>query len=243
MDPNYYKTLDAVQEHHWWYTARRFILERVIERIQSEGLPEGVLYDLGCGVGANLPVLEKFGRTLGIDMSADAIEFCRRRGRQNVAVDNLDSLKGIPDESGKLVLLADVIEHLDDERPCLDAAHRALATGGALLVTVPAYQFLWGPSDVVNHHKRRYTAERLRRVIEPRFRIQHLTYFNTLLFGLVAVGRFGELLLRRPGDEMAKLPPGAVNRVLDLIFRAEAGVVPRHKIPFGVSLLCIARKA
>jgi SAM-dependent methyltransferase len=242
VDTDYYTTLDSVQERHWWYAARRTILERVLERVHAEGAPPGKLYDLGCGVGANLPVLEKFGPTMGVDMSSEAIEFCHRRGRTNVTQANLNTLQGIEDESGSVVVLADVIEHLEDERPCLQAAHRALAPGGALIITVPAYMFLWGPSDELNHHKRRYTAGSLRRVIEPLFRIEHLTYFNTLLFGLVAAGRAAEVLLRRGGDDTAKLPPAPLNRALELIFRSESAVVPQRRLPFGVSLLCVARK-
>jgi SAM-dependent methyltransferase len=242
VDTDYYTTLDSVQERHWWYTARRSILEKVLQRVYGEGVPKGTLYDLGCGVGANLPVLEKFGPTMGVDMSAEAVEFCRRRGRDNVTQANLNVLEGIPEGSGSVVVLADVIEHLDDERPCLDAAYRALAPGGALIVTVPAYMFLWGPSDELNHHKRRYTADLLRSVIEPAFRIEHLTYFNTLLFGLVAAGRMAEILFKRGGDDTAKLPPTALNQTLATVFGLEAGIVPQRRLPFGVSLLCVARK-
>jgi len=242
VDTDYYTTLDSVQERHWWYTARRSILEKVLQRVHSEGVPKGTLYDLGCGVGANLPVLEKFGPTVGVDMSPEAIDFCRRRGRSNVTQANLNLLEGIPDGSGSVVVLADVIEHLDDERPCLEAAYRTLAPGGVLLVTVPAYMFLWGPSDELNHHKRRYTAGLLRSVIEPAFRIEHLTYFNSLLFGLVAAGRFGEVLFKRGGDDTAKLPPSALNQALAAIFGLEARIVPQRRLPFGVSLLCVARK-
>jgi SAM-dependent methyltransferase len=242
MDTDYYATLDAVQGRHWWYSARRTILEQVLLRLQREGLPTGKLYDLGCGVGANLPVLEKFGPTQGVDVSPEAIEFCRRQGRNNVVRADLNLLQGIEDGSGQVVVLADVIEHLDDEQPCLQAAHRALAPGGALIVTVPAYMFLWSPADDINHHKRRYTASRLRRVIEPLFSIEHLTYFNTWLFGFVLLGRLGEKLLRRGGDDMASVPPNAINRAFEGIFASEAHVVPHRSLPFGVSILCVARK-
>lgn len=242
MDRDYYTTLNSVQERHWWYTARRKILERVLRQTYAEGLPSGSLYDLGCGVGANLPVLEKFGPTLGIDMSPEAIDFCRARGRTNVQVADLNRLDGIPDASGAVVVLADVIEHLDDEGPCLSAAYRALAPGGALIVTVPAFMFLWSPADDLNHHRRRYTAQSLRRVIEPQFRIQHLTYFNSLLFGLVVAGRVVEKVLHRGGDDMAHVPPPVINRTLATVFGAEAGVVPNKTLPFGVSILCVARK-
>jgi SAM-dependent methyltransferase len=242
VEAEYYATLDAVQERHWWYAARRTILERVLERVFAEGVPDGVLYDLGCGVGANLSVLERFGRTEGVDMSAEAVEFCRARGHVNVRRADLNTLDGVEDGSGSVVVLADVIEHLDDETPCLTAARRALAPGGVLIVTVPAYMFLWSPADDLNHHRRRYTSARLRRVIEPLFAIEHLTYFNTLLFGLVLVGRALESALRRPGADMAAVPRRAVNETLRAVFAAEAKFVPQRRWPFGVSILCIARK-
>jgi SAM-dependent methyltransferase len=242
VDAEYYATLDAVQERHWWYAARRTILERVLERVFAEGVPEGTIYDLGCGVGANLPVLERFGRTLGVDMSAEAVAFCRARGHRNVEQADLNTLAGIEDGAASVVVLADVIEHLDDELPCLNAARRALAPNGVLIVTVPAYMFLWSPADEINHHRRRYTSRRLRKVIEPLFAIEHVTYFNTLLFGLVLVGRVLESALRRPGNDMAAVPSAPVNTALQNIFAAEAGIVPRRRLPFGVSILCIARK-
>jgi SAM-dependent methyltransferase len=242
VDAAYYTTLDAVQERHWWYSARRTILERVLERVFAEGVPSGVLYDLGCGVGANLPLLEKFGRAVGVDTSEAAVEFCHARGHRNVRQADLNRLEGIEDGSGSVVVLADVIEHLDDEGPCLRAAHRALAKGGALIVTVPAYQFLWSPADDINHHYRRYTASSLRRVIEPLFAIEHLTYFNTLLFGMVLVGRLAEKALNRPGDDTAAVPREPVNALLRSVFATEARVVPRRRLPFGVSILCVSKK-
>jgi SAM-dependent methyltransferase len=242
VDAGYYATLNGVQEQHWWYAARRRILEQVLRRVHDEGVPEGTLYDLGCGVGANLGVLEKFGPAVGVDGSPEAVAFCHERGHRNVRLEDLNRLQGVPDGSARVVVLADVIEHLDDERPCLEAARRALAPNGALIVTVPAYMFLWSPADEINHHRRRYTAEQLRKVIAPLFEIQHLTYFNTLLFGLVLSGRVMEKVLRRPGDDMASIPGALVNNVLRETFGAEASIVPRVSLPFGVSILCIARK-
>lgn len=241
MEQQYYATLNGVQETHWWYSARRKILSSVLESLFRARVPNGTLYDLGCGVGANLPVLERFGPTLGVDMSEDAIQFCKLRGRNNVTRADLNLLQGIPDNSGSVVLLADVIEHLEDEQPCLEAAHRALAPGGVLLVTVPAYRFLWSPADDIAHHFRRYTAGSLRRTLTPLFEIEHITYFNTLLFGLVVAGRMGEKILRRGGEDMAHAPK-PVNFVLEKVFGSEALIVPRLSLPFGVSLLCVARK-
>jgi SAM-dependent methyltransferase len=242
MDVDTFTSLDSIQERHWWYAARRSIFEGVLRRIYTEGVPEGTLYDLGCGVGANLPVLERFGPTIGVDVSAEAIEFCRQRGRANVMQADLNVLEGIADASGSVVLLADVIEHLDDEEPCLRAAYRALKPGGALIVSVPAYMFLWGPFDVTHHHRRRYTAGRLRKVIEKTFKIEYLSYFNTLLFGLVVMGRFAERALNRSGNDTLKVLPDPLNATLERVFRTESNLVPRFELPFGNSVLCIARK-
>src|SRR5262249_28304265 len=155
-----------------------------------------------------------FGRTVGVDSSEDAVAFCHDRGFTNVRLADLDRLDGLPRGDGSLVVLADVIEHLDDEGPCLDAAHDLLAPGGVLLVTVPAFMFLWGPSDELSHHKRRYTERELRDVIARRFEIERLTYFNTFLFGVTALGRLVERALARPGDETAGVPPAPVNAAL-----------------------------
>ncbi|MCA9640963.1 MAG: hypothetical protein KC492_09715, partial [Myxococcales bacterium] len=149
---------------------------------------------------------------------------------------------GVPPESASVVLLADVIEHLDDERPCLEAARAALAPGGALIVTVPAFMFLWSPADDFAHHRRRYTAPELKQVIGSMFEVEHLTYFNTFLFGLILAGRATEKLLKRQGDDTYSVPPSPVNRTLKAIFSAESFLVPKRKLPFGVSLLCVARK-
>jgi SAM-dependent methyltransferase len=242
VESHYYTTLDAIQERHWWYAARRTILERVLERVVAAGVPEGTIYDLGCGVGANLPMLSKFGPAVGVDMAEEAVAFCRGRGLHNVRQANLNWLEGIDDGSASVVVLADVIEHLDDETPCLRAAHRALKTGGALIATVPAYMFLWSPADDINHHYRRYTASSLRRVIERFFTIEHLTYFNTLLFGLVLGGRLVERVLRRRGDDMAHVPKDPINSALRGVFASEARYVSHRHFPFGVSVLCVARK-
>lgn len=242
MDKQYYAILNGVQERHWWYVARRKILDRVLTRVYAEGVPGGKLYDLGCGVGANLPVLEKFGETLGVDMSPEAVAFCRERGATNVVQADLNRLEGLADGSAAVVVLADVIEHLDDEVPCLEAAKRALAVNGVLIVTVPAYMFLWSPADDLNHHRRRYTAGSLGKVIGQMLSIEHLTYFNTLLFGAILCGRVVEKALNRGGDDGAQVPQEPMNSLLRRLFELEANVVADRQLPFGVSILCVARK-
>jgi SAM-dependent methyltransferase len=206
-------------------------------------VPKGTLYDLGCGVGANLGVLEQFGPTVGVDSSAEAVAYCHERGQANVRQGDIGSLPELPAESGSVVMLADVIEHLDDEHACLRVAHRLLKPGGVLVVTVPAFMFLWSALDEIAHHRRRYTERDLRQVVSRHFTLEWSTYFNTLLFGSVLAGRLLEGLLRRDGTDQTRLPPPPVNEVLKRVFASEARWLGRVRFPFGVSVLCVARKA
>lgn len=242
VEPAFYETMSRMQDRHWWYEGRRRILESVLQRVYAEGVPDGTIYDLGCGVGANLALFERFAPTVGVDSSPEAVAYCRAHQRSRVELRDLDRLEGLPDESGSIVVLADVIEHLDDEQPCLAAARRLLKPGGALIVTVPAYMFLWSAADDVSHHRRRYTEPQLAQVIAQKFRVARTSYFSTLLFPPIAAGRFVEILLRRDGSDAAAVPPDPINRALSAIFAAEKHLLARAHLPFGASILCVARK-
>jgi SAM-dependent methyltransferase len=243
VDEGFYDVLARTEHEHWWYSARREILRWAITTGLERAPNDGVLYDLGCGVGANLDMLGALGETVGVDASERAIGHCHAEGRENVRLADLERLTGIPAASGRLVLLADVIEHLDDDRGCLEAVHGILRPSGALVVTVPAFQILWGPNDDVSQHRRRYTARSLRRVLEARFEIEKMTYFNSVLLPPIALGRWAQRLVRAKGGEEAELPRPAVNETLRRLFRSELRWLKRGgTFPAGVSLLAIARR-
>ena len=246
MDELAYRMMAADERRHWWWCGRRAILGRVLTDLFAAGVaPRGPLYDLGCGVGANLELLARFGPAVGYEGADAAVAFAHSLGRTNVhKADLTQGEEALPavQPPGAVVLLADVLEHLDDERPALALAARLLLPGGILLATVPALPRLWGPTDDFNHHRRRYTRDSLRAAIEPHFRIRRVTYFNSLLLAPIAAVRLLSRVLRRPGGEEAKLPPRPVNALLKLIFEAEAPLLERTDFPIGVSLLCVAQK-
>ena len=136
---------------------------------------------------------------------------------------------GLPLDAGvfQCVTLLDVLEHIEDDRATLEAVHRVLAPAGQLLITVPAFPFLWGEHDVAHHHQRRYRAKGLRQLLEATgYEITRLSYYNTWLFPVVAAVR----LLRRcfPGGEASgnagaelSMPPAAVNTLLATLFASE----------------------
>lgn len=243
MEDRFYDVLARTEEDHWWYSARRDILRWAMTRALSSAPSGGAIYDLGCGVGANLAMLGELGEVIGVDASDVAIEHCRAHGLNNVRRADLERLTGLPEGSGRAVLLGDVIEHLDDDVGCLEAVHGVLAKNGGLVVTVPAFQVLWGPNDDISQHRRRYTERSLRAVIARRFTIERVSYFNSWLLPPIALGRWAQRLGGAKGGEEAELPPRAVNALLRRVFRSELSVLKRGgRFPAGVSLLCIARK-
>ncbi|MGZ8281671.1 MAG: class I SAM-dependent methyltransferase [Allosphingosinicella sp.] len=225
-------------EVHWWYVARRRILHDLIARELS--LPDQArILEIGCGTGHNFEMLRGFGRLDAIEVDAEARELASRRLGQSVGNEPLPELTGIPDGTYHLVALLDVLEHVDADRESLASIAAKLAPGGRILVTVPAYQWLWSAHDVAHHHKRRYSKRGLRRVIEAAgLRAERVGYFNSLLFPLAAAARItGKMAGKTASDD--KLPPAPVNSLLRGIFGLERHLVGRVPFPAGVSLFAL----
>src|ERR1044072_7278979 len=183
MQTHHYPILFAVEEKHWWYLGRRRIIQSLVEKIcatLNNGRPR--ILDVGCGTGANLKMLKKFGEAEGVDISPQAVEFCRERGLDSV---KLGAIEHLPYESNSfdLVTALDVIEHLDDDVAGLREMLRVLRPDGRLLVFVPAFMFLWGVQDDVSNHRRRYTLPHLLKAVEAAgFSIEWSSYANVSFF-------------------------------------------------------------
>ena len=157
---------------------------------------------------------------------------------------------GLPDsmpfekEQFQLITLLDVLEHIDDDQGSLHTLSNLLHRGGYLVLTVPAFPFLWSAHDTEHHHKRRYRAAQLRQAIEScGLQVQWLSYYNTWLFPAVASVRLLRKLLpgKEVGSELA-LPPAPMNGVLEALYASERHWLGRLSAPFGVSLIAVARK-
>jgi len=243
MDPQVYARMAANEDEHWWFVARRRILTDVIRR-RIAPAPGCQILEAGCGTGGNLAMLGQFGQISAFELDAGA----RRVATEKSAVDVREGRlpDRVPFESDRfdLVAMLDVLEHVDDDVGGLGALGRVLRHGGRLLLTVPAYSFLWSRHDDQHHHKRRYDRKGLIRSVraadlEPLY----VSYFNTLLFPVVAGVRLAGKLLGGRDDDDDAMPSPLLNRLLAGAFAAERHVVPRRALPFGVSLLMIARRA
>jgi SAM-dependent methyltransferase len=246
MEDNLYRIFDCNEERHWWFLGRREIVLSLVDSFaRSRGRP--AILDIGCGAGGTLRELEDRGFAVGVDISHRAIDFCRRRGCRRL-VRGGDGDLPFASASFDLVIALDLIEHIDDDRAALAEYRRLLKTGGMLLLTVPAYRWLWSWHDTVNRHRRRYTFGSLRKVITAAGLIPgRISYFCFFLFPLVALFRILEKILARAigyrrEDLAFRVPPGPVNRLLAAIFASERRRLARSGFPFGSSLLALARR-
>jgi SAM-dependent methyltransferase len=224
---------------HWYFRGRLAVIRGALRRV----LPRRSLrlLEIGCGTGHVLGGLTDFGEAVGIEANDALLAVARAAGldaRKGALPDDLSVAPGWAD----VVLLLDVIEHLDDDDAGLRAARRVLRDDGLLVVTVPAYPWLWSGHDAALGHRRRYVAAGLRRLVEAAgFRVERLTYFNTVLFPVIAGTR---LYKRWRGDDRHDLrrPGPALNSVLERLFALERYVVPTPALPFGTSLFVVARR-
>jgi SAM-dependent methyltransferase len=245
MEEEFYPAYYRLEGRHWWFLGRRRLFLRLLEQEIAPADRPIELLDFGCGTGAFLEHLERFGTVHAVDGDPSAVAFCHDRGRAEVQLVPPGAPLPFADGSFDLVTTLDVIEHIDDDVGALRELRRVLRPGGRLLVAVPAFRFLWGKQDEVAHHHRRYTARTLRRVLtESGFAIDRTSYFNTILFPPIAAVRLARRLLRRPGAGQSDFDvgPEALNRALGALFGAEAGLIARRDLPFGVSLLALARR-
>jgi SAM-dependent methyltransferase len=242
MQPHTYSIMYSIEENHWWFAGRRRILASFLKRICATLPNKPEILDVGCGTGANLQLLGKFGQAEGVDVSPDALAFCRERGLTGVRLGTAERLP-YPDESFDLVTGLDVVEHLDDDIAGLKEMKRVLRPGGRALVFVPAFMFLWGVQDDISHHRRRYTIRQIKRSMTAAgLEVERATYTNVTFFLPILLGR---VLMRitgfRPASENV-LTIDFLNKPLGLILGSEHLWLRFFNIPIGVSAICVARR-
>jgi SAM-dependent methyltransferase len=243
MQSHHYPILFQVEETHWWYVGRRQIIQSLIERIcATVNKPNPRILDVGCGTGANLKMLAAFGKAEGVDISPQAVEFCRQRGLDSVRLGAAEQLP-YEDDSFDVVTALDVVEHLDDDVAGLREMRRVLRSDGRILLFVPAFMFLWGVQDDVSNHRRRYTLPSLLKAVEAAgFAVEWSSYANISFFLPVLVVRSLMRWLGLRADTEYGINISPMNGPFGRLFAAERFVLKRGKIPFGVSAVCIARR-
>jgi hypothetical protein len=135
--------------------------------------------------------------------------------------------------------MLDVLEHVERDAETLVAIGKLLKPGGTVVLTVPAYQWMFGPHDEFLHHKRRYASSGLRKlVVSAGLTVRRLTYFNTVLFPIAAIVRLKSRLMPAQVRQNETTPPKVLNWILQSVFSSERHFISRMNFPFGLSLLC-----
>jgi ubiquinone/menaquinone biosynthesis C-methylase UbiE len=239
MRTDLYQDMYETESHHWWHIAKR---KTIIALLKKYMHPTNNLKiaDIGCGTGKNLEEFSRFGHVTGVDQSPEALKFCKIRGLSDLVEASVEKLP-LRDNEYDAITLLDVLEHID-EHPSLREIFRILKPGGILIVTVPAFQFLWSSWDVVLHHKRRYTASQLSRtLLQAGFVIQKLTY----LYAFLVLPAFVIRRLKKSSPNYGsdfKIGNRLSNVILGLLSCVERVIALSIGIPFGTSVVCVAKK-
>ena len=244
MEDDLYREMDSLENHFWWFVARRKVILHLIQRFLDEGdVRERVACDIGCGCGALLAELDKFMKTIGVDRSSTARSFCEQKGLEVIAGALPDDVP-CSDNSCDVVILSDVLEHIDEDRQAVERVVDILRPGGLLVCTVPAYPWLWTRRDEFHHHFRRYRYDQFAALFaDLPLKAEIFSYYNTILFPLMLTGR---LLRKAAGSDRAEadlsVPPSWINAGLRSCFEAEKHLLPHCSMPFGGSLISVHRK-
>ncbi len=240
------------EDKHWWFATRTRAILAVLDRYVGPGRNLRIL-DVGAGAGNMIHHLSHYGQVIGLDNNPKPIEVAKERG-YDVRLGSADDLP-FEDRSFDLVTLLDTVEHVPNEKGVFRETFRVLRPGGFLLVTVPAFMWLWSYNDVLNAHQRRYTAPELRRkMADAGFDTVFLSYNNFLVFPMAA----GVILLRKLLGEKPDLAsphfddeayqvemeptPEPLNTILDYVGRLEGAMLNATPLPIGTSVIALARK-
>lgn len=245
MNLEEYEVMYRVEDTHWWYLGMERITRRLVERAlppDRDTRPLRIL-DAGCGTGAVMKYLARYGAVTGFDFSAEALKFSRRRGHMRLAQASVTDLP-FADNQFDLVVSFDVLCEIGvDDVQSLREFARVLQPGGAVLLRLPAYSWMRGRHDVAVHLAHRYT----RGEIEAKLRAGgltplHASYANTFLFPVAAAKRWSERFLPPQAGSDLTLNPGPANAMLRAILSAEAPLITSSGLPFGLTVTALGRK-
>lgn len=245
MDAPLYDELARVETTHWWFRARRKIVWSLVERyVGGERGRRINICELGCGTGGNLASIAGEHDVVGIECSPQALWYAQNALGDRVRYGRLPDEIDLPAGSFDVVLLTDVLEHLEDDAASAHAALQLLKVGGIVVATVPAYQWLYSPRDAKHHHFRRYGKRQFSALWKSAAaETVLLTHYNTLLFPLAAAVRMASKTMapkRGCGDLSLPAPP--INNLLLQLMGSEANLLGRVPFPFGLSLVAVIRK-
>lgn len=243
MDAAEYANLERIERDHWYYSGKREFAGAWIRRLRRDGGRARAL-DCGAGTGRFAEELAREHDVWVLDDHEESLRLLRKRFPEDRVISLAGDRVPLPDGSLDVVTALDVLEHTPDDAAVVRGFHRLLVPGGLAVVTVPASMALWSDWDVVLHHFRRYDRRGLRALFpESEWKIEHVNYTNVPAYPAVwLLRRWRKWFPAEPGAERAedKTPAPWLNGLLRRVFVGMA--YWRLPLPFGVSLLLVARR-
>ena len=243
MENKIFERMLALENNHWWFVGRRKIISSAINNLS---LPKKIrILEAGCGNGCNLSLLCNFGEVIAFEKNDEA--FIRAKSKKLGQIFKAELPYNLPKDIKKnfdLVVLLDVLEHIEEDNETLATLKSLMCDKASILITVPAYQWLYGQHDILHHHVRRYSKSSVKKKLNIfGFKIKYISYFNTLLFPFALVERIKQKLFPSLNEEILNMPDKRVNYLLEKIFSFEANLLNKISFPFGLSLIVVAENS
>ena len=244
MNINYYKEYAQLEREHWWFQVRGKIISKLIlTSIETNENKQLNILNIGAATGKTSEILSKFGKVTSLEYDKDCCDYAKQQFNMTIIHGSILELPFM-DEEFDLVCAFDVIEHVEDDLLGINEMKRVCKIDGLLVLTVPAFMFLWSHHDEVNHHYRRYTLNNLKDLVKKAgLHPVRGTFYNTLLFIPIALFRLfskmiPEKLIRKGAGSDATLhnTNSLISRILYHIFNLELSLLKLFNLPFGVSI-------
>lgn len=241
MENYQYQKMSKLEKTHWWFCGRRAIIKDIIIKYSKK---INIILEVGSGTGGNLEMLSLFGKVKSFETNLKALEISKKGNNKNIETIYGSCPDEIPFEYEKfdLICMLDVLEHIKEDKTTLEKLSKKLSKEGLLIITVPAYQWLWSEHDKVNHHFRRYNKKAIIKIIKNNYKVLKISYFNFFLFPIALIFRILDIVKSKYNEDATNQPGRIINSILRLIFLSEKYLLRFSNLPFGLSILIVLKK-
>jgi len=234
MDHVAYEYMADNEKAHWWFLGRRKFIQSQLERFKAPNLN---VLEVGCGTGGNIETLLSVGNFTAIEMNSYARQVAEERYDVEIVSGSMPDDHPFKEKSFDLIFMLDVLEHIEDDVEVLKELKTLLKPQGKIIITVPAYQFLWSEHDKVHHHYKRYSRKEIRQSAGlAKLNIKRISNFNFFLLPLAIIDRLVSKVIKskKPLGEDTKL--SLLNGVFKQVFSFETKINNGKGWPLGLSL-------
>ena len=240
MNIEVYNEMIKNEKEYWWFKSRRKIIKNTIK---SLNLNTAEVLEIGSGTGGNIDMLKSLGKLTLVECSEHAIALTKEAHGMEPIHACLPDKEQKFDQKFDLICMLDVLEHIETDKETLDSLDDLLSEEGSILITVPAYQWLWSNHDVIHQHKKRYTISQLKELTKDKYDIKYISYMNFFLAPLIMIARgLGKVLPKKEDSHDEILKIGKMNGIFESIFSFETKLIPKFRLPFGISIIMVLEK-